>query len=959
MRIKVLAILSALTSLMSSCVEEIDVLDHLGSDEVVVYFDLMLQNRMRSSISPDEEAVRDVNFFVYQEDMIVNHIYVDDMTTAAMTLNVGEEYSIYALANVGEVSVYPSLEDLIAEYKFSLDSIYEMDGYLPYTGIVKSVRVTDSGQRFSIPMERMVAKINLNIESSSIDGLEICSARLCQCAMTMTPFLDGGSAALSVSDVSDGDYCTESDLGVLNAGGQVCFYALENCQGVLLPENTDPWKKIPASMNSKSELCTYLELSCRFDGSGLYQGEVMYRLYLGQDNCSDFSIERNTILNVTLSLTNDGLKRDVAWRVDPDYAVRDGYVSGWISKGMHGEYDLYVGERFEYSLSFTDEMLEHLGGDLSDCRVIFRPYDQENSTAISFSQILSDENFVPYVKATCMLPSEGDICLADINGEVLAVLSENVSISLPFICLSDVNEYGESDVVTDLGTSFECGINGEVIKLGVYFLDSQGYNLNLSSGCGYELDLFDFQLSAHTSSSESVLSSFIYTSTPGISSDNGPVLNVSMMCSNNGTDHGLNMDLLNMCVQANCINLNLTESNFDYELPLSSILYYLPIDITLVDNGWAGYSDDDYAVVINNPSNLPLEVSCWQFLTTDSECDDDLRASVLEMVENELILDRMEYVATDYNISMMPVYGSNKSFISERNSYGDDVLEKDGKLIYGMDGICTDDIIAALTYDGLGHNSLSHHLDVKFTDGTSIANLTVNDCLSDGTQEYADKYSFAGLNDRGVWIYEGRNCILSPESMFDSYPGLSPSNLEAMRNQIPVIGVMSYDMNDGQLYIVASTEGSDGLFIDSKCEARADGYVRTYPNGTWGAAVDNYCSEELVRYSLDIPMSYSNDGNTADEGTVRSIFEMVYENKYYDSWNKIGSANNYQHRAHPTSLEMMMFFKLSDGYDNEAYLFYPKYQGEVKFYHTQEGVEYDVPSEFSYRTFNFIEVTRR
>ena len=88
-------------------------------------------------------------------------------------------------------------------------------------------------------------------------------------------------------------------------------------------------------MDDMAELCTFLEVSCRFDEIGIYDGEVIYRLYLGEDNCTDFNLKGNSVLKVNLSLTVDGLKHDVTWRVEPDYVIRDGYASGWISKGRH------------------------------------------------------------------------------------------------------------------------------------------------------------------------------------------------------------------------------------------------------------------------------------------------------------------------------------------------------------------------------------------------------------------------------------------------------------------------------------------------------------------------------------------------------------------------------------------------------------------------------------------------
>ena len=83
----------------------------------------------------------------------------------------------------------------------------------------------------------------------------------------MYPFFEngsGGSRASSPSDVGDGDWASSSDLTKLNAGGKATFYALENCQGVLLPGNKSAESKIPSEIPSSADLCTYLEMTASY-----------------------------------------------------------------------------------------------------------------------------------------------------------------------------------------------------------------------------------------------------------------------------------------------------------------------------------------------------------------------------------------------------------------------------------------------------------------------------------------------------------------------------------------------------------------------------------------------------------------------------------------------------------------------------------------------------------------------
>ena len=70
--------------------------------------------------------------------------------------------------------------------------------------------------------------------------------------------------------------------------------------------------------------------------------------------------------------------------------------------------------------------------------------------------------------------------------------------------------------------------------------------------------------------------------------------------------------------------------------------------------------------------------------------------------------------------------------------------------MYNLDGIDTDGIMAAKSYDGWEHSSLSHHMSVRFSDGSPVPEIIVNDRLSDGSAAYDQMYGYGGLNDRGV-----------------------------------------------------------------------------------------------------------------------------------------------------------------------------------------------------------------
>lgn len=928
------------------CLRELEPVDCSVPENVRVSFDIRSSSALRSSISPDEDNVNDCNVYIYSRGILVKHIYEYEPEDISAELSVGSSYNVYVLANACRQEALASEEEFLCKCAYEISSVDDMGEFLPLAGCVRNISVAGEGQRICVTLERLVSKIVFSVDKSDLAGLTVSSARLCQSALRVRPFCEGGSAVMTGHEVADGDFCTAADLSVLNGGGEVQFYALENCQGVLIPGNEDPWGKVPSGIGDKADLCTFIEVVCSFDGAGVYDGEVTYRLYLGQDNCADFNILRNSVLRVSLCLTHDGLRDIVSWRVDPDCSLRDGHASGWISRGLHDESDLYVGEKFEYSIWLSDEMWKHLGNETDECEVVFRSFDTVGEIPVTFSEILMDEQGKPYVEALCLRPAEGEICLKEKDGDIMAVLSEYVCVNSPRICVSRRSYDDGSEMMDEVVEGMTCGINGEPVRAYVYLVDSESFNLNLSSGCGYDLSVFDFDLKPELDAPQGISTSFDLVLTQGEDSGDGPALSFLLSCTNDGTDHSMNMNLLRAVSQGQSVSWQLVEGVCDMCHTVSSGIMSLPIELSLVDGERVEYDDAQMSVVMDNPSNLPIEVEGWQFVTVNDSYDGSLREQVVAKVENELVLNPMEYVASVYAEGSLPVYGSSFSFVSERNGYGTPAHEEGELLIYGLEGV--DNVIAALTYDGWGYDSMSHHMQVRFSDGASIGELTVNDWLSDSD----------GLNDKGIWLYEGRRLILAPDASFGSYPGLNPYNVRLMMDQKPVVGVFEYDKSSENIYLSASLSGAEGLVLDTHSSVEADGYVRTYPDGTWGKPVDNYCHEGLSGEAFGVPVRH--DAKVVpDNGAVRQVLQKIYAHLYFDSWNKIGAANSYWHHPHPTSLSARMEFRLSDQNDEGIYRFSPTFPKSVVFVHGQEGQEYSVVSDFGYSTFKFIEVSKK
>lgn len=285
-----------------------------------VLFEVRVSGETRSSVSPYESAVDKLCLVVYRAGCLYDVAVFDEPDKASLVLDVGRTYHVYALANSGAGTPPADEEDFLADFSVEIAGIEDLDDYLPMASGCVSVTVEKDMPEVHVELVRLVSKICFSIEDDALDGLDVESVRLCQSALKVFPYNDFGglgSKVGSAADVADGDYASVNDVAMLNAGEPAFFYTMENCHGVLLPGNEDPWEKVPERLGIEADLATYIEVGCSFADEAPYVGNVLYRFYLGRDDCSDFNVVRNNDMHVTLCLTEDGMDK-VSWKVEAD-----------------------------------------------------------------------------------------------------------------------------------------------------------------------------------------------------------------------------------------------------------------------------------------------------------------------------------------------------------------------------------------------------------------------------------------------------------------------------------------------------------------------------------------------------------------------------------------------------------------------------------------------------------------
>ena len=916
----------------------------------------------RSSVNVDDDIIRNINIYAYRDGKLEEKTYMTSPSVVIMELTKGVNYNIYAVANTGPLSP-PVNETQLASFSCSIISIASLKNGIPMSWAQERVQINDNSRDISIALERLVSRIGFQVDASLLNGLKINSVQLKQSARIVRPFLNGGSYARTSTEVIDGDMATTMDIDDINNGFGVFFYAMENIQGNLLPRNQDPWSKVPDSVGGRAAVCTYLEVQCSFLSESIYDGTVTYRFFPGDNNINDFSIRRNTDMMIVMCPTGEGL-REISWKVESNVTIRDGYAWGYIDEGRHTADDLYLGEEFYYYVEISDELTEHFSGDISGCTFEFVSEDGGDITFSNYSP--SNEYHSIYAQGTCCGEGTGEIWLCDKSGNRVTPVGSDFYIQKPKMVLSFYSSVQVNDNYFEIDESPWCYINSGQERLHIYFTDNEGYNLNTDYWCGYDPSIFRFESNPYVESEFNIESTIDVKLTAGTANSDGPVAIYDITCTHDGTDDEINTNLLSALASYRAFYVDLDELNYGIGDSPSLYLEIPDITLTLVDNGWANYGNTQLALKVDNPSNLPLNITGWQVNGTNTSWNAIYRNSIIDKVENEMTLTGISYITSTYSESQLPIYGQSFSIYSDKGEFGDSYIEDGNLMVYNISGVNTNDIIMATSYNKCGQETLYHLIDVSMPNRRLYSyQVSLIDNLEDGSMTYSiiygDDPENPGWNNQGMWLYSLGNLIKKNNTTLDTYANVTAQNLSSLVNRKispgPYELTISYDSSAGQLYAKCTKGNLYGVKIDTYITGTVNGYVETFPNGTWGSGKDNNCTAKI--YGGVTGVSVGSTNVSIDGGAIKAGMDAIYAQTFYDSHNWIGSSNSYQHSAHPTSMSVTLKIRVNSSSGTELYPITLTWSDtKVSYYHAQDGTTYSPTISKTMPLFNFVRVKR-
>lgn len=262
--------------------------------------------------------------------------YTSDFSAMPMILMKDETYDVYAFVNMGDVSSrIPSNPSGLSGTMFSVPSYSQVNANgIPMSG-VNTGFVPGTSTDETVSVRRLFAKVTLNL-TCDWDGASIEEVKIYN--MNGELPLYGTAKATSSADI-----LSFQELGgSSNTGsGDFVLFVPENMQGTVegIEDSAGKSHEANETVASKQNVLTYIEGKVNL--SGLYDGTVYFRSYLGNNATDNFDIEGNCIYDWKISYHEEGISLST-WKADARDVVDHRYLN------VEEEIEMYPGQSIYY-----------------------------------------------------------------------------------------------------------------------------------------------------------------------------------------------------------------------------------------------------------------------------------------------------------------------------------------------------------------------------------------------------------------------------------------------------------------------------------------------------------------------------------------------------------------------------------------------------------------------------------
>lgn len=242
-----------------------------------------------------DTRIDDINLYLFPVNGgLSRHVYIDTIRPVVLELPKGD-YTLYAIANLGH-DAGERTQDFVRTLRVDRDPATLADAPFPMSA-QQAVNVRGDTQ-IAVSLIRAIAKVNFSytVAADFAKTFRVKSVQFRNAPRSAALF--GSSRAENSEAVADMPPVETS----ATAYAATCYF-LENRQGQVAGIGSQQQK----DQTHAPKYATYITITGEADGI-----KVMYRIYLGENNTTDFNVSRNRVYNIDARILG---RNAVDWRV--------------------------------------------------------------------------------------------------------------------------------------------------------------------------------------------------------------------------------------------------------------------------------------------------------------------------------------------------------------------------------------------------------------------------------------------------------------------------------------------------------------------------------------------------------------------------------------------------------------------------------------------------------------------
>lgn len=242
-----------------------------------------------------DTRIDDINLYLFPVNGgPARHIYIAPVQSVVLELPKGD-YTLYAIANLAR-DTGDRAEDFVRTLRVERDPLALADAPFPMSA-QQAVTVRGDTQ-IAVSLVRAVAKVNFSytVAADFAKSFRVKSVQLR--SVPLTAALLGSSRADAAGEVADME-----KVSATGTEYNATYYLLENRQGQVAGIGSQQQKDEAHA----PEYATYIAIEGKAANV-----KVVYRIYLGENNTTDFNVVRNRVYNINARILG---MNTVDWRV--------------------------------------------------------------------------------------------------------------------------------------------------------------------------------------------------------------------------------------------------------------------------------------------------------------------------------------------------------------------------------------------------------------------------------------------------------------------------------------------------------------------------------------------------------------------------------------------------------------------------------------------------------------------